>query len=40
LLGIVGGIALPILALIGTIAVYDALADDNMMSGMWDRRTI
>ena len=35
-LAIVGGVALLILALVGAIAVYDALADDNMMDGMWD----
>jgi len=35
-LTIVGGVALLILAMIGTIAVYDALADDDMMDGMWD----
>jgi plastocyanin len=37
LLAIVGGVALLILALIGTVAVYDALADDDMMGGVWDR---
>jgi plastocyanin len=35
-LAIVGGVALVILSLAGAVAVYDALADDNMMDGMWD----
>ena len=35
-LAIVGGVALVILALIGVGAVYDALAEDDMMDGMWD----
>jgi plastocyanin len=35
-LTIVGGIALLILAMIGTMAVYDALADDDTMGHMWD----
>ena len=35
-LAIVGGLALVVVAAIGVMAVYDALADDNMMDGMWD----
>ena len=35
-LAIAGGIALLLLALLGAVAVYDALADDDMMGGMWD----
>jgi plastocyanin len=36
-LAIVGGAALLILAFIGAIAVYDAVAGDDRMGGMWDR---
>jgi len=35
-LAIVGGLALLVLAGIGAMAVYDALADDDMMGDMWD----
>lgn len=35
-LAIVGAVALVVLAMIGAIAVYDAMADDDMMGGMWD----
>ena len=35
-LAIVGGVALLVLALVGAAAVYDALADDDMMDGTWD----
>ena len=33
---IVGGVVILVLALVGAMAVYDALADDNTMDGMWD----
>jgi len=36
LLAIAGGAALLVLAGIGALAVYDAVADDDMMGGMWD----
>ena len=36
LLAIVGGAAVLILALIGAMTIYDAVADDDMMDGMWD----
>ena len=35
-LAVLGGLALVILALIGVGAVYDTLADDNIMDGMRD----
>ena len=35
-LAIVGGVALVVLAVIGAMAAYDAVADDDMMDGMWD----
>jgi plastocyanin len=36
-LAIVGGVALLIFALFGAVAVYDAVAHDDMMDSMWDR---
>src|SRR3972149_6969011 len=36
ILAIAGGAVLLVLAVIGAMTVYDAVADDDMMDGMWD----
>jgi len=36
ILAIAGGLVLLALAVIGAMTVYDAVADDDMMDGMWD----
>lgn len=36
LLAIVAGVAFLVLALIGAMVVYDAVAEDDMMGSMWD----
>ena len=31
-----GGLVLVFLVVLGAVATYDAMADDDMMDGMWD----